>query len=433
MGQNGTGKSTLLKMLAGLIPCQSGDILTPKDLRISYVPQVIDNFDALSGGQRFNKALTQALANEPDLLLLDEPTNHLDKSNRDSLTRLLRAFPNSLVIVTHDLQILRTCVDRLWHIDNGTIQVFSGTYDDYKREIAIKRASLEQELSNLERQKKQAHKALMNEQIRAKHSRERGEKSIQQRKWPTIVSDSKARNAQETSGRKKRAIHVKKQEILSELSELRLPEIMKPKFHVTAEESNRTLLSVHQGSVAYDDNKPILTDITLSLKGGERLAIIGDNGTGKSTLVKAMLGDPTISKQGDWLTPNSNDIGYLDQHYATLSPELTVLESLANLRKDWSHGDLRRHLNDFLFRKNEEVNALIATLSGGEKARLSLAHIAAATPRLLILDEMTNNIDLETREHVIQVLNAYKGALVVISHDEDFLSSIGVRERLHLG
>jgi ATPase subunit of ABC transporter with duplicated ATPase domains len=122
-----------------------------------------------------------------------------------------------------------------------------------------------------------------------------------------------------------------------------------------------------------------------------------------------------------------SDIGYLDQHYGTLSPKKSVLETIADLVPTWSHAEIRRHLNDFLFRKNAEVNALVATLSGGEKVRLTLAQIAAKTPQLLILDEITNNLDLETREHVIQVLKEYPGSMIVISHDEDFLHAIDIQ------
>jgi ATPase subunit of ABC transporter with duplicated ATPase domains len=123
----------------------------------------------------------------------------------------------------------------------------------------------------------------------------------------------------------------------------------------------------------------------------------------------------------------------LDQHYGTLSPEKTVLETIAELVPTWTHIEVRRHLNDFLFRKNEEVNSLVAQLSGGEKARLSLAQIAAKTPKLLILDEITNNLDLETKEHVAQVLRAYPGAMIIISHDADFLEGIGISEVVDVG
>ncbi len=432
IGRNGSGKSTLLKWFAGLIDPSEGEIKYPTDCRVGYVPQLIDAFDSFSGAQRFNKALTEALSLGPDILMLDEPTNHLDCNNRRSLIRMLRAFEGTLIMVTHDVELLNATVETIWHIDNGGVAVFSGCYDDYQREMKIQRAAIADEIADLNRKKEQAHHALMQEQTRAKSSRIRGEKHIQQRKWPTIVSDTKARNAQETSGRKKSSINHKKQELIERLSECRVPEIIQPKFSITGIESNQTLVTISGGFVGYEGNFPILQNLSLCIKSRERIAIQGNNGSGKSTLVKAVLGDNMIITQGEWILPRSQEIGYLDQHYGTLSEDMTVFDTLSALLRDRAYLDIRIHLNDFLFRKNEEVTAKVSTLSGGEKARLSLARIAAITPKLLILDEMTNNLDFETREHVIQVLQNYPGAMLVISHDADFLTAIGVTDRYNL-
>lgn len=432
IGRNGSGKSTLLNILSGTHEPTNGEIVVPDDVRMGYVPQVIDDFESLSGGQRLNKALTQALSQDPNVLLLDEPTNHLDLANRKSLLRMLHSYSGTLIIVSHDIELLRNCIDTLWHIDNGRVHVFTGNYDDYHRELHLKRAALEQDLSRLDRQKKDMHQVLMKEQARASKSRAKGEKHIDQRKWPTVVSGAKARRAEETSGRKQSEISLKKQELTERLSDLRLPEIIKPKFSLSSSEmGNRTLVSIIEGTVGYGDD-PIFRDINLSVATGDRVAIMGDNGSGKSTLIRGILGDPYVIKTGQWHVPSLKDIGYLDQHYGTLSPNKTVLETIQDLVPDWTHADIRRHLNDFLFRKNEEVDALVSTLSGGEKARLNLAQIAAKTPKLLILDEITNNLDLETREHMIQVLKGYPGALIIISHDEDFLKEIGVENRYHV-
>jgi ATPase subunit of ABC transporter with duplicated ATPase domains len=128
------------------------------------------------------------------------------------------------------------------------------------------------------------------------------------------------------------------------------------------------------------------------------------------------------------LTPAPRDIGYLDQHYQQIDPKKTVIEVIQECQPAWSHNQLRIHLNDFLFRKNEQVYSLVDVLSGGEKARLILAKIAANPPKLLILDEVTNNLDLKTRNHVIKVVQNYPGALIVISHDEDFLQNSALNE-----
>jgi ATPase subunit of ABC transporter with duplicated ATPase domains len=136
------------------------------------------------------------------------------------------------------------------------------------------------------------------------------------------------------------------------------------------------------------------------------------------------MGKKHINRSGTWNTPSEGQIGYLDQHYDTLDPKFSPWESIVKEAPQWSREQCREHLNNFLFRKNEDINTKISSLSGGEKARLSLALIAATTPTLLIVDEVTNNLDLRTREHVIEILKAYPGALLAISHDEDFLEAI---------
>ncbi|MCR9191767.1 MAG: ATP-binding cassette domain-containing protein [Gammaproteobacteria bacterium] len=426
IGQNGSGKSTLLRMLQSITAPTDGELIIPHNLTVGYVPQLIAEFDSLSGGQRFNKKLTQALACSPDILLLDEPSNHLDRKNRHALTRMLQSFSGTLIIVTHDVALLRHTVDTIWHINQSNIRVFSGSYDDYLQELAIQYQSIEQELSQLSRQKKEAHRSLMKEQTRAKNSRLGGEKKIANRKWPTVVSDAKARHAAETSGRKKSAITSKQTSLSDQLSNLRQPEIIKPTFSIQAKDSGRVLVSISDGCVGFDH--PVLTDIHLTITTSDKTAILGDNGSGKSTLVRAILEDKAIEKTGSWQVLRHEEVGYLDQHYATLDTQKTVLETMQDCVSHWSHADIRKHLNDFLFRKNEEINTPITNLSGGEKARLSLAQIAAKPPKLLILDELTNNLDLETREHVIQILATYPGAMLVISHDEDFLSAIGINQ-----
>jgi ATPase subunit of ABC transporter with duplicated ATPase domains len=429
IGRNGCGKTTLLKILNGMVEPISGDVLIADDVIVGFVPQIVEEFDSLSGGQRLNAAVTQALSLEPNVLLLDEPTNHLDHRNRKSLMRMLQNYPGTLIVVSHDTELLRHCIDTLWHIDNGKIHVFSGNYDDYIREIRNRRSSLEQEITRLDRQKKDMHHALMKEQKRAAKSKAKGEKSIHQRKWPTIVSTAKAGRAEETSGLKKSAIDHKKQNLTEQLSNLRLPEIIVPKFSLnSADIGDRTIVSISDGKVGYAGQVTLLQKISLSISSRDRIAIQGDNASGKSTLIKAIMDDTCVIKSGNWYAPKISDIGYLDQHYGTLSAKKTVLETIAELVPTWTHIEVRRHLNDFLFRKNEEVNALVRTLSGGEKARLSLAQIAAKTPKLLILDEITNNLDLETKEHVAQVLKAYPGAMIIISHDADFLEEIGISE-----
>lgn len=426
IGSNGCGKSTLLNILRGKIEPSDGEIHLPKDLKLGYLPQVIESDHELSGGQRLNRALTQALMLEPDLLLLDEPTNHLDQRNRRSLKRMLKTFFGTLIVVTHDVELLRESIDTIWHIDNGRIYVFSGHYDDYIVAFQQQRIAIEKEIVTLNQQKKDVHDSRMREQERIAKSRASGEKKIANRKWLKMVGDLKGMKAEKSQGKKQSAIHHKKQELMNQLSELRCPEVIKPKFVLNATLRQQALVSIQQGQVGYNDGQPVLTNINLNISGNERVALLGDNASGKSTLIKAILSDPALLRTGVWYTPEISDIGYLDQHYTTLTPDKTVIDVIMDALPQASYLEIRKHLNDFLFRKNEEVQATISTLSGGERARLSLAKIAAISPKLLILDEMTNNLDLETRAHVIDVLHAYPGAMIIISHDVDFLKEIHI-------
>ncbi|KTD53975.1 ABC-F family ATP-binding cassette domain-containing protein [Legionella quateirensis] len=432
IGRNGSGKSTLLKMLAGLCSASAGEIKMPQDVRIGYLPQVIEECPDLSGGQRLNQALTKILSEDPNVLLLDEPTNHLDRRNRRSLMRMLLHYPGTLIIASHDTELINTVADTLWHIDLGKLTIFRGAYCDYQHMLKDKKASIEQELSRITREKKESHLALMREQERNKRSRVQGEKKIAQRKWPTIRSHSKLANAMTTGNQRLSQINHKKQQALEELSSLNLPETIKPKFKLNGLDHHKPLIRIQDASIAYEAFDVILEEIHFHLNGCERVALYGDNASGKSTFVKAILGDSHIKRTGEWTLPERNTIGYLDQHYQHLDCDETVLDLMKSQMPHASHAELRVHLNDFLFRKNEEVELQVKDLSGGEKARLSLALIAANPPKLLILDEVTNNVDLETRAHIIEVLREFPGAMLVISHDHDFLESIHIETRYHV-
>jgi ATPase subunit of ABC transporter with duplicated ATPase domains len=423
IGNNSSGKSSLLKIIKGDLPLSEGEIINNKDINFGYVKQIIDEYENLSGGEKFNKALSFAFSAKPDILLLDEPTNHLDLKNRRSLIKMLKFYRNTLIIVSHDEELLSECVDNFWHINNGKINIFKGNYYNYKASTFQKREILENELLELKKEKKSVHQSLMKEQERAAKSKKRGEKFVEQKKWLPAVGDLKASSAGKTAGKKNKHNRDKRNDINQELASLRIPEIIKPKFSLAADLSSKTILQISSGSVFYE-NKKIADNINFSVAGNEKLAIIGDNGSGKTTILKAIMQDNKVFKTGDWTVPNV--ISYLDQYYKSLNDNKTVLETICDLMPNKTHLEVRDFLNDFLFKKNEDVTKLCGVLSGGEKARLALAQIAAQTPQLLLIDEITNNVDVETKEHIIQVLKEYPGAMIIVSHDENFLKDIEV-------
>ena len=427
IGKNGSGKTSLLNVMLDKLEPSSGAVLIPDDVKITHVAQVIEDHNILSGGQRFNKSLTKAISASPNVLLLDEPTNHLDKKNRKSLMLMLNRFAGTLIIVTHDAELLRHCVGTLWSIEHTSIQIFSGYYDDYRREQQLKKRALEQKLAKLHRDKKQTHESLMQEQHRAAKSKASGKKSIDNRKWPTVVSKAKVGRSEKTSGRKKSAIMQQKDTLLDELNLLNMPETILPTFSLPpTKHANEVLLMINDGKIGYLNNEHLLSNIYLSVSNGERVAIHGANGSGKTTLIKAILDRDNVHKEGEWQVLSRQYIGYLDQHYRNIPKDISVLEALSSYVIDWDTTQCRRHLADFLFKGNDGVNINTNHLSGGERVRLSLAMIAANPPKLLILDEITNNLDIETMSHVKNVIAAYPGAILVISHSDDFLHAIRI-------
>ena len=437
IGKNGSGKSSLLRVLAGVETAYEGHVTGLSENIIGYVPQIIvdEQFDHLSGGQRFQAMLTQALSQWPDVLLLDEPTNHLDESNIRSLIRMLQHFSGTLIVVSHDERLLQKCFDTFWLLEDGQVNILHGAYDDVLNNQQQILHNIIETKRQLKQQQKATHQALMQEQQRSARSRRQGQKAMQQKKYAPVVGHEKAREAQNTAGTKKAVITQKQQELSQQLTSLRQAEVIVPKFHLNAGQSTRqSVLSVSTGQVAYQDTV-VLENVYLDILRMQRIAITGDNGCGKSLLLKAILQHAKkhshlipihLQVAGDWIVPAAQNIAYLDQHYQTLNLELNVIESIEMLVPEWTHAQVRQHLNDFLFRSNEEVYSSIEYLSGGEKMRLCLAQIAAQTPALLLLDELTNNLDRETRAHVIEVLRHFPGAMILISHDRDFLERIEV-------
>lgn len=297
IGRNGSGKSSLLNILRGSLAPSSGEVTIPNDISIGYVEQTICDIYDLSGGQRLNKRLSEALAEFPNLLLLDEPTNHLDHDNRIKLMQMLKRYQGTLIVVNHDTELLCNCIDTLWHIDNNKVDKFSGSYDDYIRETYQKRIIVEKKLKLLKREKN-IHSTLMKQQDRAKKRKAYGEKKYSRDK---LALKGKQSQGQTTANKNSKLINFKKNNLIEQLSGLHLSEIIIPNFSFPVEGVyKKHILSINDASIGYESNKIILNNINLSLDGKERIAICGKNGSSKSSLVKAILGNNKIFTTGNW-------------------------------------------------------------------------------------------------------------------------------------
>ncbi|MDR2664195.1 MAG: ATP-binding cassette domain-containing protein [Puniceicoccales bacterium] len=428
LGPNGGGKSSLLRAICGGSGF-GGVVRVAEGVVLAAVPQISGAGDGLSGGERSKRALTEALAKSPNLLLLDEPTNHLDVRSRGSLISLLEHFSGTLLFASHDDELLERCGKIFWHLENGSLRVFRGSYGDYRRSLEERRSTLERELERLGGKRKELEEKIQAEQRRAKRSRAVGRANGKKDKWDKCTTFAKSQWAERSSGKNLRRLDEERRKLAERLSDIRLPPAIVPTFHLSGRAGgSKIVLSIRDGSVAYGERK-VLEGINLTLFSGERLAIAGRNGSGKSTLLRAIGGDPALRRWGCWDGPAREDIGLLDQDYGTVDRSKSPLENLRALVPHWSVRDLRKHLQSFLFQKDGEISLPASQLSGGELVRLALALVAARTPKLLILDEAANNVDRETRRHMVAVLRDFPAALLAVSHDENFLLESKITRR----
>lgn len=476
LGPNGSGKTTLLKILAGIMDPTGGSIAGLDFSRVGYLPQhqeferkltvweiatelitqtmhsppaeeatntaslhhierliSLAGFasrkdyliSTLSGGERVRLGLVRIMATDPAIILLDEPTNHLDTKNRSELMELLHRWQGTAIIVTHDTELLRSWPTKLWCINNGAITVSQGGYDDFLQEQEWERKRSQSQAEKLKSEQKRL------KQTEAKHTKQSAQgkrnakNAVLKGRISRLEYSGMKENAEQSSGALRRSIENRKESINEQLGSIYITEIVKPKFDLPPLTHKNAALFIREGSIRYGEKK-VLSDLYITIQPGDRIALMGENGSGKSTLFKAIMNDQTLTKTGSWHIPPPSLIGYIDQHYSLLDANLSVSDMIKSIQPSWDNHTIRKLLNDFLFRTPEEVTAGVSVLSGGERARLSLACIVAQAPSILLLDEITNNLDLIARQQITQALTAYTGTLLVISHDSEFLYSIGI-------
>ena len=348
--------------------------------------------DACSGGIRRQVMLARALVSEPDLLLLDEPTNHLDISTITWLEKFLLAFHGALIFITHDRTFLRHLATRIVELDRGTLTSFPGNFDTYVQK--------KNELLEIE------------ERAAAKFDKKLAEEEA----W--IRRGIKARRTR-NEGRV-RAL----QDMRRERSQ-RLDVQGKASFGIDAGVlSGKLVIDLRRANFAYGDGL-IIRDLSTRILRGDRVGIIGPNGSGKSTLLKLILGE-IVPTSGQVVIGTRLQIAYFDQHRRILDPEKTVRENLSDSDYVLVKGRSRHvigYLKDFLF-PPQRIDSAVKALSGGERNRLLLAKIFTQPSNMMVLDEPTNDLDVDTLELLEDLLADYQGTLLLVSHDRTFLDNI---------
>lgn len=384
---------------------------------------------SLSGGEQTRLRLAALFLGRPDLILLDEPTNNLDAEGRAIVTEAITRWPGGAVVVSHDRALLRR-MDRIVELSGLGAATYGGGYDLYAERKAAERAAAERDLETAEqdarRVAREGQKA-----VEKKARRDRAGKAYAMSgSAPKIVLGAMARRAEESSGRENRLATRLKDEAEAALGEarekverVRTLDIPMPPTGLAA---GRTVLTVTEARWG-----PVLRPVNLKLVGPERVAVTGPNGSGKTTLLKLIAGELTPD---DGRVERPVEAALLDQDAAVLRPGETLVEAYRRINPGATANEAHAALARFLFR-NTAAQRTAGTLSGGERLRAALACVmsGAKPPQLLILDEPTNHLDLDSIAAVEAALRAYDGALIVVSHDRDFLDAIGVEREIRLG
>lgn len=351
--------------------------------------------DTLSGGQKTRVALGRLLLSNPDIILLDEPTNHLDMDSIAWLENYLVNYKGSVFIVSHDRYFLDKVVTKVVEIDHGNVRMFMGNYSAYAQKKAMIREA--------------QYKAWLNQQQEIKHQEE-------------VIAKLKSFNREKSIKRaESREKMLDKIEVLDkpveDNSEMRLT--LSPRII-----SGNDVLTVHGLAKAFP-NQQLFSNVDFSIKRGERAAIIGANGTGKTTLLKILNG-LILPDDGEFELGSKVQIGYYDQEHHVLDMEKTVFEEMSDTYPYLTNTEIRNVLAAFLF-TGDDVFQQIKTLSGGERGRVSLAKLMLSEANFLILDEPTNHLDIVSKEILENALNSYTGTLLYVSHDRYFINRTATR------
>ncbi|WP_321491171.1 ABC-F family ATP-binding cassette domain-containing protein [uncultured Hyphomonas sp.] len=387
----------------------------------------------LSGGERMRVALARQILEAPDLLLLDEPTNNLDTDGRQAISNLMRTWPGGLLIASHDRELLEQ-VDRIVDLSPVGITLFSGGWSEYAEAREAAREAAEADLARasdtLKRTQKSAQQAKEKQDRRDKAGRAARAKGDA----PKMLLDKRQERAEATRGKGNALAARQMSESEQVLADARARiEILAP---ITMDlpscglPSGRRLLDFQQIEMAFGD-RHLFGPLDFQLTGPERVAIAGPNGSGKSTLLRLVIG--ALAPSSGTASRLTDNFALLDQHVSLLTPGETILENMHRLNPGLSANASHAALARFGFR-NDDALQVAGTLSGGEKLRAGLACVFAreTPPDLLILDEPTNHLDLRAIEALETGLNAWDGAILLVSHDGAFLNAIGVTRTLSL-
>ncbi|MER7210485.1 MULTISPECIES: ABC-F family ATP-binding cassette domain-containing protein [Streptosporangium] len=389
----------------------------------------------LSGGQIVSLGLAAQLLRQPDVLLLDEPTNNLDLDTRHRLYGVIENWNGCLLLVSHDRALLDR-MDRIAELDRGEIRFYGGDFTAYEEAVRAAQQVAEKNIRTAEQEVKREKREMQQARERAERRAGNAARNLKSAGLPKIFAGTMKRNAQESAARSQETHAARVGDAKARLDEagraLRDEQRITLELPGTDVPAGRTVFLGERMQVRYGE-RPVFAGhgLDLTVRGPERIALTGPNGTGKSTLLRVLNGD--LEPEGGTVRRAEGRIAYLSQRLDLLDPDLTVAENLAASAPGMPQAERMNLLARFLFR-GARAHLPAGVLSGGELLRATLACVlyAEPAPQLLLLDEPTNNLDLVSVGQLEAALNAYRGAFVVVSHDERFLAEVGVGRWLRL-
>lgn len=492
VGSNGIGKSTLIRLLVGQLQPQSGTIII--NGTFGYLPQQFhahqedsiahilgvdqklsaleriqagtgtsDDFECigddwvvrervnallsklnlghldisrviktLSGGETTRVFLASLLVNNPDLLILDEPTNNLDYESRCALYDVIKSFSGGILVVSHDRKLL-FFMDEIIELTSLGIKTYGGNYTDYVAQKRIEQEALEQDIIDAQKQINKTKKTIQQSKERYEKRLSGGKKESLKGGQPKLFLGFFKEHAEQTKSKLEastdKQLGSARERLQNAKAKLEQKELMDFDLEATRVHNSKLVLDIQNLTFAYPHSKPIVKDFTLTLVGPKRIALSGPNGSGKTTLLKLIMQD--IQPTSGTIKIGVEHRVYLDQKLSILNNEETILENFKRLNPTVKETDCRLRLAAFLFAHDDALKH-VGSLSGGEKMRAALACIlmGETPPQLIILDEPTNNMDLDSITSMEQALQNYQGALIVVSHDDVFLENIEAEDRI---
>ncbi|HFI0578308.1 TPA: ABC-F type ribosomal protection protein Vga(F) [Streptococcus suis] len=411
VGNNGVGKSTFLKLLLGMDRDYAGQIEVKADW--TYVPQ-LQEVTCLSGGEQVWKSIQEAFAQRPQLFIMDEPTANLDQEHQEKLIKQIKRYRGSLLVVSHDRHFLNQIASHIWHLEEGTIQVYPGNYEAFVESRRARREGQQEAYEAYQKKVAQLKKAQQERQSKAQKMGKK-KKGISSSEWKVNAMmgsyDSQAKSMA------KSAKHLEKRiERLDRVEQPRKEAWVKMEAKGALDTGLHSLFRLQAGQL-WIGEKYLFDFPQLGMTLGDKLALVGSNGTGKTSFVRKLM-----SKELDGYYNPKLKIAYFSQDLTSLNEEETAFVNASST----SLQDRVTVLNllGMLGLTYDKVQQKVANLSGGERVRLSLAKVLLADANLLVLDEPTNFLDVVAIEALEKFLQDYQGSVLLISHDQQFVDNL---------